>query len=236
MNSNGIAAFACTLALLAPASHAATAFAITAFNANGFGKNLTVNVVEGFRFRPNQDIYVQEVGFYDSFSNGLIRSYKVGIVAPDNTILGSAIIPAGTAGRLDGPNDPGGDLLSGAFRYTALDTPLHLVSGGTYALAAFIPLGPTDEFPGSPVVSYNNLLTVSGPGLGAFFDCRLASSGGCRTPPTPQIPDLRYPSQFSSGARYLNFTFMTAPVPLPASGTLMAGALAIIAMARARRG
>jgi hypothetical protein len=206
-----------------PAS-ASMSFAVTAFNANGFGQNTSVNFVEGFRFRPNQDIFVQEVGFYDSFSNGLIKSYKVGIVAPDNTILGSAIVPAGTGGRLDGPVDPGGDLLSGAFRYAALESPLHLISGNTYALVALITRTTTDQLPGTPIITYNNLLTVSGADLGGFFDCSV-TNGPCSDKIT-QISDIRYPTKFSSGSRYLNFTF--TPVPLPAAFPLFAMGLGVM--------
>lgn len=230
MNSVYKSLFLGALLTVALPTQAAMSFAVTAFNANGFGKNASVNFVEGFRFRPNQDIFVQEVGFYDSFSDGLIKSYKVGIVAPDNTILGSAMVPSGTGGRLDGPLDPGGDLLSGAFRYATLGSPLHLISGNTYALVALITRTTTDEMPGSPVIAYNNLLTVSGPGLGGFFDCSV-TNGPCFTN-IAQISDLRYPTKFASSSRYLNFTFTTSPIPLPASIFLFGSALGGVAFMR----
>ena len=66
------------------------------------------------------------------------------------------------------------------------------------------------------------------------MDCRLAPTGtGCSTT-APQITDLRYPTQYSSGARFLNFTFTTTPVPVPAAAWLMAPALAALGRARRR--
>lgn len=117
MNASLAASMAVLLMLAAPQGEAASLPAITAMDANGYGSNFSVNVVEGWRFRPDEDIFVLEAGFQARYANGLIRTYKVGIVAPDNTVLGSAIIPSGTAGRLDGPFDPGRlDLAGSGFR------------------------------------------------------------------------------------------------------------------------
>ncbi len=223
----GLAAFAST-------SDAALSTALTSYDAGGYGQNTSVNFVEGFRFRPNQDIYVQELGFFDRDSNGLLRSYKVGIVDPASNILGSVVVPSGTAARLDGPFDPGGLTISnGGFRYMALPEQLHLTAGSTYALVALITRTTTDELPAA-VVTFNPLITFSGAGLGAFFDCRLAATGtGCSTT-APQITDLRYPTQYSSGSRYLNFTFTTTPVPLPAAAWLMIPAVGALGAMRRR--
>lgn len=224
MNCRLAALTAISLAFASVPAEAASLLAITAMDATGYGANLSVNVVEGWRFRPNEDVLVQEVGFYDSYADGLIRTYKVGIVAPDNSVLGSAIIPSGTAGRLDGPYDPGGPALGGSgFRYTALAAPVRLTAGNTYAVVAFITRGNTDPMPSPNTITYNTpYLTVSGTGLGGFFDCSV-SNGPCYTT-IPQIPDLRYPTKYSSSSRYVNFTF-TSAVPLPAALPLFAAGL-----------
>lgn len=234
MKSLRTAALVAGLAAFAPTSHAAFSSAITSYDAGGYGQNTSVNYVDGIRFRPNQDIYVQELGFFDRDSNGLLRSYKVGIVDPASNILGSVMVPSDTAGRLDGPFDPGGLTISnGGFRYVALPEQLHLTAGNTYALVALVTRTATDELP-SAVVTFNPLLTFSGTGLGGFFDCRLAASGtGCPTTAT-QISELRYPTQYSSSSRYLNFTFTITPVPLPAAAWLMVPAVAALGMTRRR--
>lgn len=234
MHSLPIAALVAGLALATSPACAALSTAVTAIDANGYGQNTNVNYVDGFRFRPNEDLYVQELGFFDANGNGLLRSYKVGIVAPDSTILGSVIVPAGTTARLDGPFDPTAPLLNSGFRYEPLAEQLHLVAGNTYALVALITRTTTDEIVYSPAISYNPAITVSGTGLGGFMDCRLAATGtGCSTT-APQISDLRYPTQYASGARFLNFTFTTTPVPLPAAAWLMLPAVAALGWTRRR--
>ncbi len=150
--------------LAAPQGEAASLLAITAMDANGYGSNLSVKAVEGWRFRPNEDIFVHEAGFQARYANGLIRAYKVGIVAPNNTVLGSAIVPSGTAGRLDGPFDPGRpDLAGSGFRYVALEAPLRLTAGHTYAVVGFISKGNTDPMPSPDSITCNaRYLAVSG--------------------------------------------------------------------------
>ncbi|MBL8224655.1 MAG: hypothetical protein JNM50_04935 [Chromatiales bacterium] len=226
------------IACIALPAQASTLTAITAISANGYGQNTSVNTVEGFRFRPNEDLFVHELGFFDSFSNGLIRAYTVGIVLPDNTIVASVSVPAGTAGRLDGPvNSNAGGLLGGsAFRYAALPQPVQLTAGTTYALVALVTRTTTDELPFPDSVTYSDRITVAGAGLGGFFDCRLAAVGtGCPTNAT-QITQLRWPTQYASGSRYVNFTFSVVPLPaaLPLLGTAV-GLLAPVALRRRRR-
>jgi hypothetical protein len=226
------------IACIALPAEAATLTAITAISANGYGQNLGVSTVEGFRFRPNEDLFVNELGFFDSFSDGFIRTYQVGIVLPDNTIVASVTIPSGTTGRLDGPvNSNTGGLLGGsAFRYVALPAPVQLTAGTTYALVALITKGSTDPLPFPDSVTYSDRITVAGAGLGGFFDCRLAATGtGCPTNAT-QITQLRWPTQYASSSRYVNFTFSVVPLPaaLPLLGTAI-GLLAPVALRRRRR-
>lgn len=226
------------LACMVLPAHSATLSAITAISANGFGKDTNVNSVTGFRFRPNEDLFVHEVGFFDSFSDGLIKAYTVGIVLPDNTIVASVSVPAGTAGRLDGPvnSNTTGLLAGSAFRYAALPEPVRLTAGNTYALVALVTRFTTDELPVPDSVTYSDRITVAGAGLGGFLDCRLAATGtGCPSNAT-QITQLRWPTQFPSSSRYVNFTFSVVPVPaaLPLLGTAL-GVLAPLALRRRRR-
>lgn len=211
--------------LVAAPSWAAMQMAISSMDATGYGQNLTSNLVEGWRFSPKEDIVVHELGFFDADANGLARSYKLGIVKPDHTILGSVIVPTGTGGRLDAPFDPAGMLSGSGFRYVALAAPLTLTAGNVYAIAAYITAGTTDPMPFSPAITYaTDYLTVSGTGLGGFFDCSLSNVGGCSN--SPGIPDLRYPTRFASSGRYVNFSF--TPVPVPAALPLLVSGLCLV--------
>jgi len=176
------------------------------------------------RFKPTTDIYVQELGFFDSFSDGLSHPYKVGIVNTAGTILDSVLVPGAGGGRLDGPFDPGGILGGSGFRYTALSAPLHLVAGTTYAAVALITVGSSDPIPFSfppPPGTPNPLIGF----LGEFSTC--CTSG---------VTDLRYPTGLSGGYE-VNFIFTTElnPVPLPAALPLFATGLGVMGLLGWRR-
>ncbi len=207
------------LALFTTASHSTTV-AINSINAGGSGLSTGSTVIEGFHFRPNQDIFVQELGYFDSFSDGLIRSYSMGIVATDDTILASTIVPAGTAGRLGGPTDPGGSLAGSRYRFASLDSPLALDAGVTYAVVALFTPGPLDPIPLSPAFTTDGAITF----LGGFFNL----SG---------VTGLGFPDDFPSTALAVNFTFTTElnAVPLPAALPLYGTGLAIMGFIGWRR-
>jgi len=70
---------------------------------------------------------VTELGYQDFGLNGLITSHQVGIWRlSDQVLIGSAVVPGGTSGTLDGH-----------FRYASLASPTTLASGVTYVISGF---------------------------------------------------------------------------------------------------
>jgi hypothetical protein len=65
----------------------------------GFGSNLNQNV--GWRFDVLSPTYVTGLGWFDQNHDGLGTSHEVGIWDANGTLLTSAIVPSGTAARLD---------------------------------------------------------------------------------------------------------------------------------------
>ena len=83
----------------------------------------------GYKFEANTAITVADLSVYDSAGstgNGLAVSIPVGIWNSSGTLLGSVIVPAGS----DVP-------IQDDFRYAALSTPITLVAGQTYYVAAW---------------------------------------------------------------------------------------------------
>lgn len=75
-------------------------------------------------------IEVSGLGYFDFGGNGLAHSHQVGIWQTDQTLVGSAIVPAGTAAPL-----------TDFFRYVSPASPFNLSSGSTYVIGALTPGG-----------------------------------------------------------------------------------------------
>ena len=154
-----------------------------------------------------------ELGFFDGTSNGvgLIRSYSMGIVAPNGTVLGDTVVPAGTAAALEAPFDPGGLQAGSGFRYAPLSGgPLGLTAGSTYALAVVMAPGQPDPIPLTPSIAVDPAITY----LGSRADCCGAENN-----------HLLYPDEFTFGDLAVNFKFTTTLVPVPAALWLFGSAL-----------
>jgi len=71
---------------------------------NGFQNDAwNGNVTIGWQFTLSAPVTVTELGFFDANgSEGLFDSHPVGIWSASGTLLGSATVPAGSVGTLDG--------------------------------------------------------------------------------------------------------------------------------------
>ena len=91
---------------------------------NFYGNSYYVDQTAGNRFTPTSDLSVFSLGIFDYGLDGMGESHQVGIFDSGGTLLTSAVVGAGTVGRLDGE-----------FRYTDI-APLTLAAGETYTIAA----------------------------------------------------------------------------------------------------
>jgi len=213
IRASGIKIILTVLALYAVAHPVKAATAFSSFDSGGYGSGSGVWVVEGFQFMPNVDIFVTELGFFDGTSNGvgLMRSYSMGIVAPDGTVLGETVVPAGTAAPLEAPFDTAGLQAGSGFRYAPLDGgPLALTAGSTYALAVVLAPGQPDPIPLSPTIAVDPAITYLGNGA----DCCGSENN-----------HLLYPDEFAFSDLGVNFQFTTTLVPVPAALWLFGSAL-----------
>ncbi|MGM3308258.1 DUF4082 domain-containing protein [Anabaena sp. WFMT] len=76
----------------------------------------------GFKFTTNQDVAVNQLGFYDDLKNDLTETHDVGIFDDLGTLLVSGTVKPG-------------DALDGWFRYTSIPTTI-LDAGKTFFIAA----------------------------------------------------------------------------------------------------
>ncbi|WKZ81341.1 MAG: PEP-CTERM sorting domain-containing protein [Fimbriimonadaceae bacterium] len=77
----------------------------------------------GWRFTPNQDLWLTDLGNFDGEMDGFLASVEVGVFEWDTDILvSSSVLGGGTVETLDG-----------FFRYKAV-TPVQLVSGRDYII------------------------------------------------------------------------------------------------------
>src|SRR5688500_11899779 len=77
----------------------------------------------GFKFTPQQSIFVNALGYLDFNSDGLSNDTTVGIFDSVGTLLTSTTVPSGTT-----------PTLTDGFRYTDI-TPLLLIGGQNYTVA-----------------------------------------------------------------------------------------------------
>ncbi|EAQ97170.1 DUF4082 domain-containing protein [Congregibacter litoralis] len=80
----------------------------------------------GFEFAVSSAISVTSLGVYDSGADGLEESAQVGLWSNAGDLLTSTLVPAGTAGELDG-----------LFRFESI-SPYLLSAGQTYVVGAYL--------------------------------------------------------------------------------------------------
>lgn len=195
---------------------AATALSFSSTNGSFLDGN---SRMLGWRFEVTADSDVTELGWQDFGLDGLAVAHEVGLWTSAGVLLGSAVVPAGTAGILDG-----------FFRYVALQTSIRLSPGTSYVIAGF------DPGAGDPHVwdaniglgaQVNDFSVDDGVLLGAAGSAIGTSSGSFQFP-TSSIGDAR---RVEMGP---NFKFGPTPVPLPASLPMLLAGLGTIVLRRRR--
>lgn len=89
------------VAVLAGASAAFAGHAVD-FDENTGGAGFNNDQSVGWQFDVLTPVTVTHLSWYDDGKDGLSVEHKVGIWAPDGTLLTSVIVPKGTAASLDG--------------------------------------------------------------------------------------------------------------------------------------
>jgi len=166
------------------------------------------------------NIEVTALGIYDVTGAGFFQSHEVGLwdVTAGNTQVADVTIPTGTSA-----------VLLNGFRYIDVSSPVDLVAGDQYILAAFYPVG--------QVVGVNDQLrdccgagsnAATDANFGSFFAAftttGLGSSAGHLTEPNGSVAGTDYAGP--------NFEFQS--VPEPASGVLLGLGAAMLALLRRR--
>jgi len=89
---------------------------------SGGGTSNNTNDNRGWSFTANQNIMVDELGFFDNGSDGLVSSHNVGIWSISGSLITSATVPSGTAG-----------ILQSGFRFVDISD-VQLYAGQTYVI------------------------------------------------------------------------------------------------------
>lgn len=151
----------------------------------------------GYAFTLSQPRVVEELGFWDHRSDGLLSSHTVSLFDGGGSLLVSGVVPAGTAA-----------LLQDGFRWISI-SPLSLPSG-SYVIAGALEGDPTtfDEV----VTEASTIATVAGVTYGPkqSLISLLVASG------TPVAADLMPTLEEASVGGY--FGPALAPSPLPVLG------------------
>ena len=125
-------------------------------NDSGAGRPFGIGAV-GWRFKPNVDIDVTDLGCYDADQDGLTGAHRVGIfdAATDRLVASIKVLP-------DSP-------LEGAFRWRSLASPVGLKAGHSYLVASECVEGDAlyDELPGfgpawASEIDYGRLFWAAG--------------------------------------------------------------------------
>jgi hypothetical protein len=128
-----VAAVLVMMAAFVPSANAIVAFNATGSNPNG-GNFAGLRLGNDFSVSGN-GVTVTHLGVYDSFANGLVTPHTVRLfsLSADNVgiELGSVVVPAGTAGTLDGVGSGHG------FRYLELAAPIFLPAGTRGSVVAY---------------------------------------------------------------------------------------------------
>ena len=170
----------------------------------------------GFEFTATQALEVLALGYYDAGNDGFLTPHEVGIYDSEGTLLASTLLGTGA----------GATLLDG-FRYQDI-TPLQLVAGDTYTIAATSG-GRLDYWAyGQAGTSLSGFSTD--PGI------QVASNAGVFAYQNDDV--LRDPTQHYIYTLYAGPNFLIGPIPstgVPEPGTGALLGLAILGFWMVRR-
>jgi hypothetical protein len=183
-------------------------------NANAAAINMTIPGGEysggpytlGFEFRVINTEAVGSLGVYDSGMDGIAAPATVGIWDTSGNLLVSAVVPSGTAGRLDG-----------FFRYVDI-TPFTLIAGIDYVIGSYL---------NDTASSY---LTGQG-GAGSVDPNVVLVNNRYGATGTFAFPDVTT----NTGGAWLGANFEAAAVPEPATLALIGLGLLGFGMVRRRK-
>lgn len=126
---------ACALALFAaPAAHADGLDTYTGV-LTGSGNQLLENFTLGLDFRASTNLWVNELGVWDDFGNGLSSPHEASLwdLSDTSAPLASIHFDAGLTGDL-----------RGGYRYLPLPSPIHIDAGTEFSVAVYYPDGNAD--------------------------------------------------------------------------------------------
>jgi hypothetical protein len=201
--------FAVLLAFAAVTQHVAQAGIIASTPALHFTGDTLLGPLAGtygWTFTVNTPVVVDNLGYFDSFGNGLSVSHDVGIWDGSGTLLDSATVPAGTAG-----------FLQDGFRYTG--TASVLLPIGTYTIGGFDPESADGITVGATTITTDPAIT---------YGASRSIGGASLTFPTADV--------HGNGNSYFgpNFTFVAVPEPATSALVLLGGMAACLARRRHR--
>jgi hypothetical protein len=215
---SGTAARIFLLALsLSTAAHASFLFTDAGSHALRYGDGFSL----GSKFTVlDTNLETTALGIYDVTGSGFFQSHDVGLwdVTAGDIEVALITIPSGSSA-----------VLVNGFRYVDLPTPLALVAGDQYILAAFYPVG--------EVLGVNDqMLNCCGSGSNAATDPSFGSflaafsTSGLGT----SLGHISEPNGTTAGADYAGPNFEFQAIPEPAPLALMAFGLAALAYHRKR--
>jgi len=175
---------------------------------DGFSLGTTFTVGSTNEFVLALGVWDGANGMNGSIGDGLQSSIPVGIFDSSGTLLTSITIPSGTSATL-----------FNGFRYVPI-TPLDLIAGQTYTLAAYYSSSDLDilhDQGGSPSTSSD-------------FNTYLGAFTGSNT-----VGSLSFPTGHTGGTAYVGPNFQYSAVPEPATSLLMLSGFSLLAAKRIRR-
>jgi len=168
----------------------------------------------GYKFQANQSLEVYLLGVYDHGGDGLAESHAVGIFnQPAGQLVASVTVLAGTSSSL----------YLDHFRYESLNSPVTLLAGHSYIVAAAGMANTGGDSYGFAPVGFTVDPAIS------FIEARHADTSSLIAP--------YYASPLVNGYFGGNFRFLPISIPEPATGALLIlGCVALGVTSRRRAG
>jgi hypothetical protein len=205
------AGLAALVLLLAPGARAGLLFLDGGSQPLRYGDGFSL----GSRFTSNTDWSVIALGLYDTTGNGFLQTHDIGLwdVTAGNVEVAQATMPTGS-----------GTTLIDGFRFVDLGTPVDLVIGHQYILAAYYPSG---QVPGVNDQLRDHTGAGSNPTTSSDFSSFSSAYTGSNT-----VGTLSEPNGFTSGTEYAgpNLEY----VPEPRSLALFVTGIALVWLRRGR--
>ena len=166
------------------------------------------------------NLEVTALGIYDVTGGGFFQSHEVGLwdVTAGNTQVADVTIPIGTSA-----------VLLNGFRYIDVSSPVDLIAGDQYILAAFYPVG--------QVFGVNDqLLDCCGAGTNAGTSAGFGSFQAAFTTSGlgTSAGHLTEPNGTTAGTDYVGPNFVFVVVPEPSSSAVLGLGLIVLALRRRR--